>query len=80
MTKNRKQTSPEVAHLASQKLRSDYASGIQQTLAGAVLAQAHTGKQTSPEVASLAARALQSSRSADDTLTLAASALSQTKG
>lgn len=80
MSKNKNQTSANVASLAAQKLRSDYASGIQQTLAGAVLAQARTGKQTSPEVAALAARALNNPRSADDTLTLAGSALSQTKG
>jgi len=76
---NAKMTSAEVASLAAAKLRDDSASGIQQTLAGAVLAQRGTASQTSAHVAALAARALDNPRSAPDTLILAGSALAQTK-
>jgi hypothetical protein len=47
MSKNKKQTSVDVAELAARVLRDRDASGTAKSLAGSVLSQTHTGKQTS---------------------------------
>lgn len=77
MSKNPKQTSDKVAHLASEILRSENASKIQKKLAGSALSQSSTGNAPSPEIETLAAKALDNPRSAKETLTLAASVVSQ---
>ena len=62
MSKNTKQTSGKVARLAAKTLPNSKASRTAKSLAGSVVAQAHTDKQTGAELEDLASRVLQSPR------------------
>lgn len=75
--KNSKQSSPSVSKLAANILSDSSSSKTAKSLAGSVVAQAHTGKQTGAGLESLASKVLQSSKYSDDTKTLAGSVLSQ---
>jgi len=77
MSKNAKQSSPKVAHLAGQTLADPHASATAKALAGSVVAQAHTGKQTGKEMETKASQVLQSSKYSEETKALAGSVLSQ---
>ncbi|MDR5854052.1 hypothetical protein P9239_13790 [Caballeronia sp. LZ062] len=77
MTKNTKQTSPKVAHLAAAKLHDPKASAIANELAGSALAQAHSSKQTSARMEHKASEVLHSAKYSQETKTLAASVLAQ---
>lgn len=77
MSKNKKASSAEVTQLASDILRNPNASKIAKSLAGSVLAQAHTDKETGSGMEDLASRILLSSKYAKETKTLAGSVLSQ---
>lgn len=77
MSKNKKQSSSEVASLAAATLNDKDASKIAKSLAGSVIAQTHTDKQTGADMESKASKVLQSDKYSDDTKTLAASVLSQ---
>jgi hypothetical protein len=77
MSKNIKQSTPKVASLAAATLNDKNASKVAKSLAGSVVAQAHTGKQTGADMESKASKVLQSDKYSDDTKTLAASLLSQ---
>ncbi len=77
MSKNTKQSSPKVAHLAATTLNDPNASQTAKSLAASVVAQTNTGKQTGKELETLASQVLQSSKYSDDTKSLAASVLSQ---
>jgi predicted TIM-barrel enzyme len=77
MSKNNKQSTPKVASLAAATLNDKNASQIAKSLAGSVIAQAHSGKQTGAEMESKASKVLQSEKYSDDTKTLAASLVSQ---
>lgn len=75
--KNTKQSSHELAALASKTLKDDNSSDIAKKLAASVLSQSHTGKQTGAELEDIASKVLQSDKYSDDTKTLAGSVLSQ---
>ncbi|NWB27281.1 hypothetical protein [Pseudomonas gingeri] len=77
MPKNTKQSSPNVAKLASEILRDPQASEIAKRLAGSTLAQTNTPKQTGTKMEEEAGRVLQSEKYSDKTKTLAASLVSQ---
>ncbi|WP_158144493.1 hypothetical protein [Vibrio metschnikovii] len=77
MPKNTKQTSSDVASLASQTLKNPNASSIAKAFAGSALSQTSTSRQTSSEMESRASKALQSAKYSDETKTLAASVLAQ---
>lgn len=77
MTKNTKQTSPNVAHLAAGTLHDPKASAIAKKLAGSALAQSHSSKQTSGEMEHKAGEVLHSAKYSQETKTLAASVLAQ---
>jgi len=77
MSKNKKQSSDELAILAAQKLRDKNASKISKTLAGSVLSQTNSPNQTGSELEDIASKVLQSDKYSDDTKSLAGSVLSQ---
>ena len=77
MTINKKQTSDEIASLASGILQDKNASKIAKTLAGSALSQASGTKQTGAELEEIAAKALRSPKYSEDTKALAGSVLSQ---
>lgn len=77
MSKNTKQTSAQLASLASATLKNPDASKTAKSLAASVMAQRHTDKQTGPQMEDLAAVVLDSSKFNADTKSLAASVLSQ---
>lgn len=77
MSKNKKQSSAEVAKLAANTLTDPNASKIAKSLAASVVSQANTNKQTGAELENKASKVLQSDKYSDDTKTLAASVLSQ---
>ncbi|MFB4251136.1 hypothetical protein [Pseudomonas idahonensis] len=77
MPKNTKQTSSQVASLASKVLRNDNSSAIQKELAGSAMSQASTSKQTSADMEAKAGRVLESEKYNATTKTLAASVLAQ---
>lgn len=77
MTKNTKKTSPSVATLASETLRSSNASVIQKQLAASAMAQSSTGKQTGAEMETKASHVLESEKYNATTKTLAGSVLAQ---
>ena len=77
MPKNHKQTSREVAELASKVLRNENASAIAKSLAASALAQAGGQKETGAEMEARASQVLRSSKYAEETKELAASVLSQ---
>ncbi|MFY1663741.1 hypothetical protein [Pseudomonas sp. Pseu.R1] len=77
MPSNSKQTSADVAKLASETLRDPHASAIAKSFAASALAQTHTGKQTGADMEAKAGRALQSEKYSEDTKTLAGTLVSQ---
>lgn len=74
---NKKQSSSQMASLASSVLTSNGSSQIQKALAGSVLSQSSTSHQTGAEMESVASAVLQSEKYNDVTKSLAASVLSQ---
>lgn len=77
MSRNTKQSSPEIANLAASTLNDPRSSAIAKKLAASVLAQAKFGKQTGAELQTIASRVLQSVKYSTDTKSLAASVLAQ---
>ncbi|MDR5771047.1 hypothetical protein P9250_23115 [Caballeronia sp. LP006] len=77
MSKNTKQTSNKVAHLASETLHDPKASEIKKSLAASALSQAHSAKQTSGAMEHKASEVLKSPKYSKETKTLAASVLAQ---
>lgn len=74
---NKKQSSSQLASLASSILTDGGSSQIQKTLAGSVMSQAGTTHQTGAEMESIASGVLQSGKYNGVTKSLAASVLSQ---
>ena len=74
---NKKNSSPKLAHLASETLSDNSSSATAKTLAGSVLAQVQKGFQPSEDVQTLAGKVLESDKYNDDTKSLAASIVSQ---
>lgn len=74
---NKKNSSPKLAHLASETLTDNNSSATAKSLAGSVLAQVQKGFQPSEEVQTLAGKVLESDKYSDDTKSLAASIVSQ---
>ncbi len=72
-----KQTSPRVATIASNTLRSHGSSAVQKTIAGSALRQAGRPAQTGAKVEGAASRALDNPRASKVTQTLARSVVSQ---
>jgi len=77
MAINRKETSDDIAALASDILRDKNASAIAKSLAGSALAQASGGRQTGAEMEDKASKVLSSDKYSDETKKLAGSVLSQ---
>jgi len=77
MSKNTKQPGQKVITLAAKTLANPNASAIQKSLAGSVVAQAHTSKQTGASMETKASKALQSEKSSQETKSLAGSVVSQ---
>ncbi|MCI5180826.1 MAG: hypothetical protein D3911_16200 [Candidatus Electrothrix sp. AW3_4] len=75
--KNTKQSSSDLASLASKTLQDNQASATQKSLAASVLSQSNTPKQTGSALEGLASTVLQSSKYNNTTKTLAGSVLSQ---
>ena len=74
---NKKNSSPNLAHLASETLNDNSSSATAKTLAGSVLSQVQRGFQPSESVQTLAGKVLESSKYNEDTKSLAASVVSQ---
>lgn len=74
---NDKQTSSDVASLASQVLRDPNASAVAKQMAASALAQRSTTKMTGSEVEHRAGQVLQSEKYSETTKKLAASVVSQ---
>lgn len=77
MSKNIKQTSPKVAHLAASTLTNNNSSAVAKSLAASLVSQSNSGKQTGAKLEEVASKVLQSDKYNDTTKTLAASVLSQ---
>jgi hypothetical protein len=77
MTKNTKETSSNIASLASEKLRDPNASQIQKSLAASALSQSGNAKQTGAAMETKASNVLSSDKYSQETKELAASVLSQ---
>lgn len=75
--KNTKQSSREVASLASKILKNAHSSEIAKELAASVLSQSRTSKETGKDMEGIASNVLKSDKYSDETKTLAASLLSQ---
>jgi len=67
MSKNKKQSSSEIANLAAATLRDSSASKIARTDAGSVLPQTNTGKRKRVELENRASKMLQSPKYSSDT-------------
>lgn len=74
---NRKQSSKEVASLASKTLKDARSSDIAKELAASVLAQSRTSKQTGEKMEDIASKVLRSDKYSEETKILAGSVLSQ---
>ncbi|KAB7890298.1 hypothetical protein [Poseidonibacter ostreae] len=74
---NNKQTSSEIASLASQVLRDKNSSKIAKSLAASAISQTNTTNQTGSEMETKASGVLRSDKYNDTTQALAASILSQ---
>jgi len=74
---NTKQTSDELAGLASKTLRDNNSSNIAKSLAASVLAQTATKKETGSDMETRASKVLSSKKYSNDTKSLAASLVSQ---
>ncbi|MDE1182835.1 hypothetical protein [Paraburkholderia sp.] len=79
MTKNAKETSDRIAHLAAVILARHSSTLLAKELAGSALAQHHSAKQTSAKIASLAARVLADHHSCAESKELAGSVLAQAR-
>ncbi|CAB3771129.1 hypothetical protein [Paraburkholderia humisilvae] len=79
MTKNSKETSDRIAHLAAVILAKLNVSPIEKELAGSALAQHHTTKHTSAAIGKVAAKVLADSRACPEARELAGSVLSQVR-
>ena len=77
MSFNARQTSEEIATLASKVLNDPNSSVKGKKLAGSALAQTHTDKQTGGDMETLASEVLRSEDSTEDEKSLAGSVLSQ---
>ena len=77
MANNKKQTSKQIASIASDILKDQNASQIQKSLAGSALSQSKSKHQTGAEMEDVASKVLQSSKYNDTTKSLAGSILSQ---
>jgi len=77
MTKNTKQSSAQLAKLASETLRDPNASAVAKSLAASALAQANSGKETGSAMETKAGKVLQSDKYSAETKALAASVVSQ---
>ncbi|MDN5060013.1 hypothetical protein [Aliarcobacter butzleri] len=74
---NKKQTSDDIASLASQVLRDKNSSRIAKSLAASAISQTNTNKQTGAEMETKASNVLKSDKYSDTTHSLAASILAQ---
>ena len=74
---NKKQTSDELAGLASETLRDNNSSNIAKSLAASVLAQTATKKETGVGMETIASKVLRPIKYSDETKSLAASLVSQ---
>ncbi len=74
---NKKQTSDEIASVASQVLRDKNSSKIAKSLAASALSQTNTSNQTGGDMETKASNVLKSDKYNDMTQSLAASILSQ---
>ncbi|WP_319404378.1 hypothetical protein [uncultured Anaeromusa sp.] len=74
---NKKKTTPNIAHLASEILTNPNSSRIQKQLAASALSQSQADKQTGVEMETIASRVLASNKYNNITKTLAGSILSQ---
>jgi hypothetical protein len=77
MSRNKKQTSKDVASIAAETLNDQNASQIAKSLAGSVLSQFGNNNQTGSEMEDKAAAVIRSSKYNERTKTLAGSVLSQ---
>lgn len=77
MSRNKKETSNQVAKSASKILRDPNASQLQKSLAGSALSQTNTNKQTGKAMETKASNALKNPRSAAKTKQLAGTVVSQ---
>ena len=77
MTKNHKQSSRLVTHLAAKVLNDPNASLTEKKLAGSVLSQSGTDNQTGKEMQTLASAVLRDPKSTEVIQTLAGSVVSQ---
>ena len=77
MSKNLKQTSKDISHLAAKTLGDTNSSQIARRLAASLLSQTHTNKQTGAELEGIASNVLRSEKYSDDTRAMAASLVSQ---
>ena len=74
---NTKQTSDDIASLASKVLRDKNSSQIAKSLAASAISQTNTNKQTSAEMEKKASNVLKSDKYSNTTHSLAGSVLSQ---
>lgn len=79
MTKNTKETSDRISHLAALVLRKPGVSAIEKELAGSALAQHHTSKQTSAAIGKVAGRVLADPHACAEAKELAGSVLAQVR-
>ncbi len=79
MSKNSKLSGPKATTLAATTLANPNASATAKSLAGSVVAQAHTGKQSGTAIESKASMVLQSEKFSQETKSLAGSVLSQSR-
>ena len=77
MSKNTKQSSPQVANTAAKTLSNPNASATAKSLAASVVAQTHTPKQTGKAMEATASKVLKSEKYSAETKSLAGSVLSQ---
>ncbi len=77
MANNKKQTSKQIASLASDILKDQNTSQIQKSLAGSALSQSKSKHQTSVEMEDITSKVLQSPRYNNTTKSLTGSILSQ---
>ena len=77
MSKNTKQSGPQVASAAAKTLSNPNSSATAKSLAASVVAQAHTSKETGKAMEARASQVLQSQKYSAETKSLAGSVLSQ---
>jgi hypothetical protein len=77
MSKNAKQSSPQVAKVAAKTLTNPNASATAKSLAGSVVSQASSGKETGKAMEAKASKVLQSEKYSSETKSLAGSVLAQ---